>query len=356
MRIVSHRRRPGRPVLRDPDEASAFPRREITVYERNRADDTFGWGVVFSRRDARQLRARRPRELRRDHGAASPTGATSRPTTRDTCVRSTGHGFCGLSRKRLLADPPRALPRARRAARVRARGRRRRASSPRRDLVLGRRRHQQPVRAALRRALPARRSTGASAASCWLGTTSRSRPSRSSSARASTACSRCTPTRSSARSARTFIVECHEETWQRAGLDRADEAETVRLLRGALRRAPRRPPAAHQPLDLAQLPDRHATSAGTTATSCCSATPRTRRTSRSARAPSSPWRTRSRSRDAFREHGTGDGRRARGAGGLRGGAPRRGRQAAEGGADEPRVVREPRALPAASTRCSSPST
>ena len=26
----------------------AFPDVEITVYERNRADDTFGWGVVFS--------------------------------------------------------------------------------------------------------------------------------------------------------------------------------------------------------------------------------------------------------------------------------------------------------------------
>ena len=27
---------------------AARPQAEIAVYERNRADDTFGWGVVFS--------------------------------------------------------------------------------------------------------------------------------------------------------------------------------------------------------------------------------------------------------------------------------------------------------------------
>ncbi len=26
----------------------AFPETDITLYEQNRADDTFGWGVVFS--------------------------------------------------------------------------------------------------------------------------------------------------------------------------------------------------------------------------------------------------------------------------------------------------------------------
>ncbi len=42
------RRRPGGPLFRDQHEAARLPRHDITVFERNRPDDTFGWGVVFS--------------------------------------------------------------------------------------------------------------------------------------------------------------------------------------------------------------------------------------------------------------------------------------------------------------------
>jgi len=47
----------------------------VTVYERNAPDDTFGFGVVFLRRDARRVRGRRSRVLRRDHAALSRGGA-----------------------------------------------------------------------------------------------------------------------------------------------------------------------------------------------------------------------------------------------------------------------------------------
>ena len=77
------------------------PEAEITVLERNRADDTFGWGVVFSDETL---------------GVFEEADAESYAAIRDAfaywtdietfqggaCVRSTGHGFCGLARKRLL--------------------------------------------------------------------------------------------------------------------------------------------------------------------------------------------------------------------------------------------------------------
>ena len=48
MRIAVVGGGPGRAVLRRPDQAAAIPAHEITVWERNAADDTFGFGVVFS--------------------------------------------------------------------------------------------------------------------------------------------------------------------------------------------------------------------------------------------------------------------------------------------------------------------
>src|SRR5262245_56835606 len=74
---------------------------EIDVYEQNKADDTFGWGVVFS--DA---------TLGNFETADAPRFARIREsfaywTDIDTFhagakVTSTGHGFCGLARVRLL--------------------------------------------------------------------------------------------------------------------------------------------------------------------------------------------------------------------------------------------------------------
>ncbi|MFS8086021.1 MAG: bifunctional salicylyl-CoA 5-hydroxylase/oxidoreductase, partial [Acidobacteriota bacterium] len=77
------------------------PRREIHLYERNPRGVTFGWGVVFSDQTVDNLMANDPVS-----GAAI---ARSFAHWDDIdvhiggqCVRSSGHGFIGIGRKRLL--------------------------------------------------------------------------------------------------------------------------------------------------------------------------------------------------------------------------------------------------------------
>lgn len=79
----------------------AFPEVRIDVYERNKPDDTFGWGVVFSDETLDNFEEADPESYRtiRDSFAYWSDIETYYA---DTCVRSTGHGFCGLARKRLL--------------------------------------------------------------------------------------------------------------------------------------------------------------------------------------------------------------------------------------------------------------
>ncbi len=74
---------------------------DVHIFERNRADDTFGWGVVFSDQTVENLMA---------------NDAISGATIRDEfahwddidvhihgeTIRSSGHGFIGIGRKRLL--------------------------------------------------------------------------------------------------------------------------------------------------------------------------------------------------------------------------------------------------------------
>jgi len=78
------------------------PDHVIDVYERNRPHDTFGWGVVFSDQTVDNLMANDP-----------VSGATIRDEfthwddiavhIHGECIRSSGHGFIGIGRKRLLA-------------------------------------------------------------------------------------------------------------------------------------------------------------------------------------------------------------------------------------------------------------
>ena len=73
----------------------------IDLFERNRADDTFGWGVVFSDQTVENLMANDP-----------VSGAVVRDEfahwddidihIHGECIRSSGHGFIGIGRKRLL--------------------------------------------------------------------------------------------------------------------------------------------------------------------------------------------------------------------------------------------------------------
>src|SRR4051794_34024101 len=79
----------------------AFSDARITVVEKNNPDDTFGWGVVFSRETLGNLRAAdEPSYLEIERRFAYWDDIQT--FYRDTCVTSTGHGFCGLSRRQLL--------------------------------------------------------------------------------------------------------------------------------------------------------------------------------------------------------------------------------------------------------------
>jgi anthraniloyl-CoA monooxygenase len=77
------------------------PRHDVHVFERNRANDTFGWGVVFSDQTVENLMANDP-----------VSGAVIRDEfahwddievhIHGETIRSSGHGFIGIGRKRLL--------------------------------------------------------------------------------------------------------------------------------------------------------------------------------------------------------------------------------------------------------------
>jgi len=77
------------------------PGHQVRVIERNAADDTFGWGVVFSDETMGNLEEADPETY------ALITAEFCRWTdidvfVEDAHVRSSGHGFCGIARKRLL--------------------------------------------------------------------------------------------------------------------------------------------------------------------------------------------------------------------------------------------------------------
>ncbi|MCC6008184.1 MAG: bifunctional salicylyl-CoA 5-hydroxylase/oxidoreductase [Rhodobacteraceae bacterium] len=74
---------------------------EVVVIERNRPDDTFGWGVVLSDETLDNLAANDPvsAESIRAHFAYWDDIAVVRGQER---MVSSGHGFCGIGRKQLL--------------------------------------------------------------------------------------------------------------------------------------------------------------------------------------------------------------------------------------------------------------
>jgi anthraniloyl-CoA monooxygenase len=77
------------------------PEHEVIVYERNKPAETFGFGVVFSDATLGHLAAADPES----HAAITARFARWGDIAihfGGEVMRSTGHGFCGLSRKRLL--------------------------------------------------------------------------------------------------------------------------------------------------------------------------------------------------------------------------------------------------------------
>ena len=77
------------------------PSHHVTVVERNRPDDTFGWGVVLSDETLANLEKNDPESaaLIRDSFVYWDDIAVH---YRGEVVKSSGHGFCGIGRRRLL--------------------------------------------------------------------------------------------------------------------------------------------------------------------------------------------------------------------------------------------------------------
>ena len=74
---------------------------EITVVEQNRADDTFGFGVVFSDATMENYRIADPETYQRITAAFAHWDDIEIHFKGDV-LRSTGHGFAGMSRQRML--------------------------------------------------------------------------------------------------------------------------------------------------------------------------------------------------------------------------------------------------------------
>ena len=77
------------------------PRHEVVVIERNRPDDTFGWGVVLSDETLANLKGCDPESAEAIRQAFAYWDDIA-VFYRGTVTRTTGHGFCGIGRRRLL--------------------------------------------------------------------------------------------------------------------------------------------------------------------------------------------------------------------------------------------------------------
>ena len=202
----------------------AFPDVEIEILERNRPDDTFGFGVVFSDETLSFFEDADP-----DSAAADPRPVPHLDGDRDPVPRRDDR----LDRPRLrrhrahraARDPAAARPDARLHAPLRARGRGSSASCPRPTSSSAATASNSAVRERFagdfRPPIDLRPNRFT-----WLGTDC-ALPAFTFVFEETEhglfqvhaypfAAGRCT-----------FIVECGEETWRRAGLDRASEAETV---------------------------------------------------------------------------------------------------------------------------------
>ena len=79
----------------------ARPEAQITVVERNRPDDTFGWGVVFSDQTLENFRAADPETCGRIEASFAHWDDID-VHVHGRVITSSGHGFAGIARKKLL--------------------------------------------------------------------------------------------------------------------------------------------------------------------------------------------------------------------------------------------------------------
>src|SRR5262245_16263607 len=77
------------------------PRHDVVVFERNDPGDTFGWGVVFSDQTMDNLRANDPQSAEAIEAEFAHWDDIDVHIHGQT-VTSSGHGFVGIGRKRLL--------------------------------------------------------------------------------------------------------------------------------------------------------------------------------------------------------------------------------------------------------------
>ena len=206
------------------------PAHRITVLERNRPDDTFGWGVVFSDETLVRLRRGRPREPPRDHGALRVLDDID-IFFRGERVRSTGHGFCGIARReflRILQDRAAAL-----GVQLRFEAEIDPARLPDADLVVA----ADGVNSRVRDHRADRFRPSVDWRRCrftWLGTDRRLDAFTFIFRENEHGLFQVHAYPFDERTS-TFIVECREEVWRAAGLDRASEAETVAYLEALFR-------------------------------------------------------------------------------------------------------------------------
>ena len=201
----------------------ADPAHDIAVYERNRADDTFGFGVVFS--DATMAGIA--------EADSDAYGEIARHLVhwddievnyRGHTITSTGHGFSGMSRHTLL----RVLQEQACAGGVRLQFEREVTDIEDADLIIG----ADGANSTIRRSRAPEITTHVDLRPnrfVWLGTT---KPfpaftfyfKRSEHGLWRVHAYQYAPGHS------TFIVECRDETWRAAGMDRAGEGHTATFL------------------------------------------------------------------------------------------------------------------------------
>ncbi len=204
----------------------AFPGHDLTVHERNDADDTFGWGVVFSDATLENL------EEADAESYAEITRSFARWDAVDIkfkgrVVRSGGHGFCGIARRHLLNILQ---------ARAEALGVALRFKSEiagldalrAADLVVACDGVNSTLRAAFAAAFRPTLAVGR-AKYIWLGTNRLFEAFTFLVAENRHGLFQVHAYRFDAHTS-TFIVECDEESWRRAGLDAATTEESVAYL------------------------------------------------------------------------------------------------------------------------------
>ena len=201
------------------------PEHEVVIYERNRAAETFGFGVVFSDATLGHLKAADP-ETSAQITARFERWDDIEIHFKGEVLRSTGHGFCGLERKALLQ-----ILQTRAAGlgvRVEYEHDLEALDSIDADLIVASDGVASWVRDALAPALQPLVDVRSNKF-VWLGCTVPYR--------AFTFLFRDTPhgmfrvhAYPFQAGASTFIVECREETWRAAGLADADEDRTLEII------------------------------------------------------------------------------------------------------------------------------